>query len=140
MQKYLYLLELFDKYFHWLKPEAIEQAKLVLYLEKNKYKYTSIPNSTWTSSNKQKILNTMTWVSPWLCDMFIVLKRWSLLFIEMKLPKRILKSGKLWASKSVVSDDQKRWIDILSNIDNTMACIGYGHKDAIDQIEHFENL
>jgi len=60
MNKYIYLLQLFDKYFNWLKPEALEQAKLVLYLEKNKYKYTAIPNSTYTTSVKQKTVNTMT--------------------------------------------------------------------------------
>lgn len=140
MNKYIYLLQLFDKHFDWLKPEALEQSKVILYLAKNKYRYTAIPNSTWTSSNKQKILNTMTWVNPWLCDIFIILKRWSLLFLEMKLPRKVLKNWKLWASKSSISDEQKIWIEDLSNIDNTMACIGYGHKHAIEQIEHFENL
>jgi len=140
MNKYIYLLQLFDKYFNWLKPEALEQAKLVLYLEKNKYKYTAIPNSTYTTSVKQKTVNTMTWVNAWLCDVFIVLKRWSLLFLEMKLPKKVLKNWKLWASPSKISDDQIKWIDVLSKIDNTMACIWYWHKHAIEQIEYFENL
>lgn len=140
MQKLFYLSHLFQKWSHTLKPEAFEQAKFVLWLEQNGYTYTAIPNSTWTESTKQKAVNTMTWVSPGLCDMLIVLKRWSLLFLEMKLPGKVLKSWKIWASPSKVSDDQKRWIEILSNIDNVMACIWYGCDHAKEQVQYFENL
>ena len=135
----MYLQELYKKHFRWLKPEAKEQADLVLWLEANGYTYTAIPNSTWTTP-KQTILNTMTWVSAWLCDMLVVLKRWSLLFVEMKLPRRVLKNWKLWASPSKVSNDQKKWISILNEIDNVEACIAYGYNEARDHILYFENL
>lgn len=140
MQKLMYLSHLFQKWSHTLKPEALEQAKFVLWLEQHNYKYTAIPNSTWTKSNSQKRLNTMTWLNAGLCDMLIVLKRWSLLFLEMKLPWKILKSGKMWASPSKVSDEQKEWIRILSDVDNVMACLGYGCDHAKEQVEYYENL
>jgi hypothetical protein len=39
-----------------------------------------------------------------------------------------------------VSDEQKEWVATLSELDNIMACIAYGWKDATDQILYFENL
>ena len=60
MEKFLKLNQLFKKNRSWLKKEAVEQALLVLYLEKNNYKYTAIPNSTRTTSIKQKMVNTIT--------------------------------------------------------------------------------
>lgn len=83
---YIEMLTKFNRYIEHLKPEAIEQARLVLYLEEHGYTYTAIPNSTFTKSWKQKIINSITGLKPGLCDMLIVLKRGSLLFIEMKLP------------------------------------------------------
>ena len=140
MQNYLKKLEMFNKYFHWLKPEAIEQSRFVLHLEKNWYTYTAIPNSTYTKWWKQKIINMITWLKPWLCDMLVVLKRGSLLFIEMKLPRKVLKNGSLWASPSTVSEEQKKWIEILGNIDNVMAEISYGCDHAIELVDQYEKI
>ena len=67
-------IKLYNRYQVWLKPEAQEQALLVIWLEQNGYKFTSIPNSTWTKSFKQKIVNTLTGLRPGLCDMLIDLK------------------------------------------------------------------
>ena len=39
---------------------------------------------------------------------------------------------------SVISEEQKIWIETLSRIDNVDACICHGHKEAIETIEMFE--
>lgn len=140
MNKLWKLLHLFQKRSHTLKPEALEQAKFVLWLEQNGYTYTAIPNATWTQSIKQKIVNIMTWVSPWLCDMLIVLKRWSLLFLEMKLPWRKLKNWKIGASPSKISPEQKEWIEILWNIDNVWACVCNWCDESIKKVLYYEEL
>lgn len=124
------LQNLHHKYFNWLKPEALEQANLVLRLEYKGYTYTSIPNSTYTQSIKQKILNKMTWLNSWLCDLLIILKRWSLLFLELKRAKKSL---------SKVSKEQQEWINNLNNINNVEAIICYGCEEAIEQIKFLEN-
>ena len=133
-------MNLYNRYKHWLKPEALEQANLVLWLESKWYTYTSIPNSTWTKSIKQKIVNKLTWLKPWLCDMLIILKRGSILFIELKRQKRVLKSWKLWKSPSVISKEQLHWIKELNKCDNVEAQICYWAKEAIEVVEKMENL
>jgi len=65
---------LFNENKAWLKPEALEQATVVLWLEDHLYRFTAIPNSTWTTSYKQKTVNKITGVRPGLCDLLVVLK------------------------------------------------------------------
>lgn len=130
----------FNRYQVWLKPEALEQARLVMWLEDNNYKFTSIPNSTWTKSYKQKIVNFLTGVRPGLCDLVIVLKRKSLLFIELKLPRAKLLNGTLGASPSKISPEQKEWIKILGDIDNVHAQVCYGCEEAKILVADMERL
>lgn len=127
---------LYEKYKHWLKGENLEQAKLVNWLEENNYKFTSIPNSTYTKSFKQKMVNTLTWLRPWLCDILIILKRGSLLFIELK-KKKWKRWGMNW---STISDEQLDWIDKLQNIDNIEACICHWHEESIEKIVSCEKM
>jgi len=131
-------VKLLNRYFHWLKNEDKEQAEFVLWLEEKNYKFTSIPNSTWTKSAKQKIMNYLTGLRPWLCDLLIILKKWKLAFIEMKRPWRILKNWKVWASPSVVSENQKVWIKELQKLNNVSAKIAYWKKEAIEIIKELE--
>ena len=138
MSTYSHTILLYNKYRHWLKNEALEQANLVLWLEKNNYTYTAIPNSTYTKSFKQKMMNTLTGVKPWLCDMLIVLKNWWLLFIELKRLKKVLKSWKLSTSNSSISENQQEWIDALNNINNIQAEICYGCDESIEIIKRIE--
>lgn len=80
------------------------------------------------------------WVSKWVPDYMLILKRWSLLFLELKRQKKILKSWKIGASPSIVSEEQKVWVEKLNNIDNVWAFIAYGCDEAIKIIEEQENL
>lgn len=117
-----------------LKPEAQEQKTLVNWLEWNGYKFTAIPNSTFTKSWHQKHLNKITGLRAGLPDILVVAKIKALIFIELKRPRITKKNWQPGASPSKVSDEQKEWIQILQGIDNVEAHICYGSQEAIDLI------
>ena len=79
-------------------------------------------------------------VSKWFPDYIIFLKRGGILFLEMKLPRKILKNGKLGASPSKISPEQKEWIEFLQKIDNAEARIAYGFDEAKEMVERCEKL
>ena len=58
----------------------------------------------------------------------------------MKLPRKILKNGKLGASPSKISPEQKEWIEFLQKIDNAEARIAYGFDEAKEIVMECENL
>jgi hypothetical protein len=70
--------------------------------------------------------------------MLICLLRGSLLFLELKRPRPILKNWKLWKSPSIISEEQKKWIETLSRIDNVESVICFWYKEAIDIIQMLE--
>jgi hypothetical protein len=134
-------IELFNKFIKWLKWESLEQARLVLWLSQNNYTFTAIPNSTFTKSIKVVIMNKLLWVNAWLCDIIIILKRGSLLFLELKKKRTRKKNGEYKAISSdwiSISTEQAKWIEELDNIDNVGACICYGYEEAIEKIKEFE--
>ena len=124
--------------------EDFEAEMLVNYLRSCNYEFAHIWNESgqrWTKNiiammNKKKKL----WVAKWFPDYCIVLKRWSILFIELKRQRRVLQNWNLWASPSKTSEEQKKWIKILNLIDNISAEICYWADEAINQIHYFENL
>lgn len=135
--------------------EDIEAESLATWLKYNKYKFTHIPHETptkrkivdpdtgrvswvwWHTTNRK---NKAKGVVSWFPDYCIILKRGSLLFIELKRQKQRLQNWKLWASPSKVSDEQKEWVATLWSIENVMACICYWWQDAMQQILYYENL
>lgn len=119
--------------------ECVEQERLANRLRANNYIHYKSPSETYTTSWKQKRKNTLEWVTKGYPDTTIILKRWSLLFVELKRQRRVLKSWKLWKSPSVISEEQKKWIEELNKIDNVQAEIGYGAADAINIINRIEN-
>jgi len=108
--------------------EDWEQTQLVLWLDENNYKFSSIPSSTFTRSWSQKAKNTRTGLRKGLPDLLIVLKRKRLLFLEMKK----VKGGKL-------SPEQKEWIETL-NLCRVYATVAKGLEEAKKEIERYENL
>ena len=124
--------------------EDKEAESLAVWLRMNKYKFSHIWNESGQAGTKNIIImmakKKRLGVSPWFPDFCIVLKRWALLFIELKRQKIKLKSGKLWASPSKVSDEQKQWVEILGGIDNVMAKICYWWQDAKEYIQIIENF
>lgn len=120
--------------------ETVEQQSLAWWLRANKYLFYKSPSETYTTSWNQKRKNTLEGVTKGFPDIVIVLKRWSLLFIELKRQRKKLKNWELWASPSKVSDEQVKWQQTLDNLENIGACICYGHKEAIEKILYYENL
>jgi hypothetical protein len=107
-----------------LPSEENEQATFVQWLELKGIPFSAIPNSTYTTSWKQKNKNTRTGLRPGLPDLLLVLPYSCLVFIEMK--KR--KGG-------VVSEHQARWIETLNTVPNCQAYIAKGSDEAIAIVE-----
>ena len=118
--------------------ESQETIELANWLRANNYMFTKSPNETFTKFWNVKRKNTLEWVSKWVCDMMIILKRWSLLFIELKRQKKILKSWKLSSSNSKVSPEQIKWIEELNKIYNVWAEVCYWANEAIELIKTTE--
>lgn len=102
--------------------ESEEQATVVQWLELKGLKFTSIPNSTWTTSKRQKMLNRITGLRAGLPDLLIV-HGGNILFVEMKRRKE----GRL-------SESQRGWIDALNTVGNCQAVVCAGAEEAIATI------
>lgn len=142
--KIIELQQLYNKYKKWFtRKEENEQMQFVMWLEKNWYKYFAVPNSTFTKSFVQHARNTLMWVVSWPPDICIILKRWSILFLELKRSLEATDYGKKWQllkNAPHASPEQQEWIDILNGIDNVRATVAIGLKEAIRIVEESENL
>lgn len=119
--------------------ESIEQETLANWLRAHNYMFYKSPSETYTTSWNAKRKNKLEWVTKGFPDTVIILKKGSLLFIELKRQRRKLKSGKLWESPSKVSPEQLEWEKELNNIDNVQCEICYGATAAIETIIFLEN-
>jgi len=119
--------------------ETIEQQQLANYLRANNYIFYKSPSETFTTSWTAKRKNKLEGVTKWFPDIVLILKRWSLLFIELKRKKAILKSWKIWASPSRISPEQLEWEKQLNKIINVWCYICYGSEEAICIINQLEN-
>lgn len=79
-------------------------------------------------------------VSKGFPDYMIISKSGSLVFIELKRQRKILKNGKLGASPSKVQPEQVEWIDRLSQLQNVHATICYWYRDALAFISNIDNI
>lgn len=121
--------------------ENQEAEVLANWLRIKQYTFTHIANESWlpprvamlASARKKRM-----WLSPWVPDFMIILKWGGLLFIELKRKKKVLKSWKLWASPSKVSDEQIEWIEKLNTIYNVQWVFAYWAEEAIKIIWEFE--
>lgn len=104
--------------------EADEQSAFVEWLELKGLKFSSIPNSTYTTSWNQKHINKKLGLRKGLPDLLIVVPNDCLIFIEMKRKK-----------KSKTYPEQKDWIEALNSVDNVAAVICYGADEAIAAVE-----
>lgn len=119
--------------------EIYEQEALANWLDINNYKFSAIRNESDTHSFYKWKIRVRSWCRKWVPDFIILLKRNSILFIELKRQKKTLKNWKLWASPSVVSEEQKEWQKRLNAIDNVEAYISYWYEEAINIINFCEN-
>lgn len=112
--------------------EFEEQCALVEWLEIKEVMFTSIPNSTWTSSWKQKVKNTKSGLRKGLPDMVIYVpthksknKKPRIIFIEMKRKKG-----------SATSPEQKKWMEAFWSV-GIDAAICFGFDDAEKYLSQF---
>lgn len=116
------------------RPEHKEQVKYVRWLETLKQKgevlkYTATAQNTWTPSMLQVNLNRAAGVRKGFPDTVTALQK-ILLFIELKLPKRIKLDGSLGKSPSTVMSEQIEWINTLNQYCCVYAFIAYGFEEA----------
>lgn len=123
--------------------ENIESESLANWLRANDYRFTHIANESWLPPKVAKlaaIRKKRMWLSPWVPDFMVILKRGSLLFIEMKREKVVLQDWTISKAKGNISPEQVQWIDELNKISNVQANIAYGHQEAITIIERIEDI
>lgn len=113
--------------------ERDEQIPLVSWLEIKGLKFTAIPNSTYTTSWKQKKFNTNMGLRKGFPDLIIVIPkkkckfgRTVMLCIEMKRQKG-----------SYTYPEQKEWIRILNQITDVESRVCKGYKQATQYIRRF---
>ena len=102
--------------------EHDEQCDFVEWLEVNRYKFSAIPNATWTSMSQQQ-KNKKEGVRAGLPDLLIIVRN-QIVWIEMK--KKIYKNRK----NGGLSENQMAWHDVLNACDNCQVFIAYGADEA----------
>jgi len=119
--------------------EAQEQINLINYLKLKGYKYTAIPNNTFTPSWGQKIKNKSMGLMKGFPDLVVILPfangNRHLIAIELKKAKLTLKSGKLSSSNSTTYPEQQEWVDELNKCEGIGAYICYGAEEAKNLIK-----
>lgn len=118
--------------------ENYEQEQLTIWLDINLYTFSAIRNESDYNNIVKWVKRKREGVRKGIPDFCIILKMEALLFIELKRQKRILKSWKLWASPSRISEEQIKWIEKLNNISNVQCEICYWYKEAIKLIKKIE--
>lgn len=117
--------------------ESQHTIALANWLRAKGYKFYKSPNETFTKSWNQKRKNTLEGVSAGFPDLLIILKRGSLLFLELKKAR-----WPKWGDNGSNYNDpnQLEWLSYLDGIDNCKACFASGWEDAVRIIEETENL
>ena len=117
--------------------EAHEQSQLVRWLELNNYKFTAVPNDTFTESWSVKNKNKALWVRPWMSDLIVLLKnKPAVLFLEMKKAK-----WPNWGMNgSVVSQFQLGWQEEINKVPSCQYSIAHWFTEAKELIERLENV
>jgi hypothetical protein len=113
--------------------ETYEQEHFVNWLKIKRLTHSSIPNSTFTRSWKQKAKNKREGLNPGLPDLLVIIpkersnkKKALMVFIEMKR----VKGG-------VLSEHQKEWIEEINKVENVGAYVAKGAYEAISIIKSF---
>ena len=122
--------------------EEIEGQLLANWLKQHWYRFSHIANEIGISGRVWMLVNARKkrqGLSPWFPDYCIILKNWSLLFIELKRQCPIGKKGQKLKSPSDISDEQIIWVRILQEIDNVEAHFCFGYEEAKNLIMKLEN-
>lgn len=120
--------------------ENIESEVLANWLRLNNYTFTHIANESGLPPKVamlSAIRKKRMWLSPWVPDFMIVLKRKALLFIELKRQIDYSKSKK-GKKYSNVSKEQLKRQEQLNIIEWVQCEICWGAKEWINLIERLE--
>ena len=115
--------------------EFEEQCNLVNWLELNNYKFTAVPNDTFTKSWKVKWKNKKLWVRPWMSDLIVLLKnKPAVLFLEMKKSR-----GKKWGMNgSVYWEHQLGWQEEINKVPSCQYIFAHWFEEAKAIIEKLD--
>ena len=113
--------------------EDKEQIALVNWLKINKFLFFSVPNGG-TRNQREAQLLKKTGLVAGVSDLVIFLTN-HILFLELKVRPKVLKSGKLSYTNSKVSDEQKIFLARARSYDYALSEVAYGYEDAIEIIE-----
>lgn len=111
--------------FEYIPTEEYEQVQVIQYLDSVGAKYTAIPNSTYTTSWKQKIKNKTMGLKAGFPDLIAIVDG-TFIAIEMKRIKN-----------SATSPKQKEWVESLQKA-GIPTIIAKGADEAITFIRSFE--
>lgn len=120
--------------------EAQEAVAFVGFLRKFNLRFAHIPNETgiggraWFRVATKKKNEGMQKGFP---DYLIFMKR-GVIVVELKRRRAVLLSGKVGASPSAISKEQKEWVEFLGGLDYCNAYICFGADEAIARVK--ENL
>ena len=128
--------------------EEYHQKMVVKYLELLKQKGQIIEFFAPMNENKQSFNNRQNAIiieqkakamgkKAGVSDLVVILKN-KVLFIEMKRPPKKLKSGKISYAGISVSENQRKFIDVVNQSDVCIAKVCYGFDEAKKFID--ENL
>ncbi|RAN77977.1 hypothetical protein B5P43_18270 [Bacillus sp. SRB_336] len=115
--------------------EETEQIRVVQFLEVQSLKFTSVPNSTYTTSWKQKTRNRLTGLRAGFPDLIILIRPdqardglGKLLAVELKRTKR-----------GIVSPQQREWIAALNGlgIDQVESVVAHGADEVIEYLSEY---
>lgn len=114
--------------------EHEEQTRFVAWLEDRGIRQTAIPNSTYTTSYKQKAHNRATGLRAGFPDLVVIAPHQSadshgyLLAIEMKRQRG-----------GTVSRDQRAWIAAINGIEcpQVESAVAHGADEAIEYVSHY---
>lgn len=109
--------------------EHEEQCAFVEWLEDNGYRFSAIPNATWTSFSQQQ-KNKREGVRPGLPDLLVIVRD-QLVWIEMKRSDLKPKRG----GRGGLSEHQIGWINALNACNNCEVFVCYGYSEAVSTIK-----
>lgn len=120
--------------------EDTEAVILSNWLRFNNYKFTHIANESWLPPKiamRVWIKKKRMWLSPWFPDYCIILKRKSLLFIELKPSIDYSKSEK-GRKLGRASKEQLEWQKELNTVNNIQCEICYWAEESIKLIKRMD--
>jgi hypothetical protein len=127
-----------------LKGENLEAEALAQWLRLSHYTFSHIANESWLPPKVAMLASVRKkrmWVTPGVPDYIIILKRWALLFIELKKKRTHKEDWEFYALSSdhiKVSEEQQHWVESLSKLDNVDAHIVFWAEEAIKLIQYLE--